>query len=43
MDMILAHRDLPDGRVGEVVPLTYSRARLTVRRDVDTFWLEDQW
>ena len=30
--MILASRVLPDGRIAEVFPLTYGRARLGVRR-----------
>jgi hypothetical protein len=41
--MIFAEKLLPDHRLAEVVPLTYGRARLTVRADRETLWLDDQW
>ena len=41
--MVLAARTLPDGRFGEVIPLLFNRARLTVRRDPNTPWLDGQW
>jgi hypothetical protein len=37
----LARRELPDGRLLFVVPLTFGRARLTVGRGEDTY--DDGW
>jgi hypothetical protein len=34
---VLAQRDLPDGRILSVQPLTYGRARLCVGRDTLTY------
>ena len=34
---------LADGRVVDVIPLTYGRARLVVSRDAQVNWYEDGW
>ena len=34
---------LPAGRVVDVVPLTYGRARLVVSRNAQASWYEDGW
>ena len=39
----LASRALPDGRVLDVIPLTFGRARLGISRDLDTQAFTDQW
>lgn len=39
----LAWRVLPDGRVLDVIPLTFNRARLCVSRNAFVQWFEDCW
>ena len=39
----LASGLLPDGRIVDVVPLTYGRARLVVSRDARVNWYDDGW
>lgn len=41
--MILAEKRLADGRLAEIIPLTYGRARLTVRTEWGTLWHDDEW
>lgn len=41
-DGIIAERNLPDGRILHVVPLTYGRARLCVG-PADSMCYEDGW
>lgn len=37
-------KTLPDGRIAEVVPLTYGRARITVSRPEDYgLFVADSW
>lgn len=37
----LKEKTLPDGRIVAIIPLTYSRARITIGRDESTY--EDGW
>jgi hypothetical protein len=39
---VLYHRDLPDGRAIEVLPLTFGRARLSIG-PADSGFYDDQW
>lgn len=39
----LASGLLPDGRIVDVIPLLYGRARLVVSRDARVNWYEDGW
>ncbi len=39
-DLILFSRQLDDGRVVEVVPLTFNRGRIIVG---DGAWVDDNW
>jgi hypothetical protein len=39
----LATRPLPDGRVLDLLPLTFGRARVTVSRDAREVVYEDGW
>jgi hypothetical protein len=34
---------LPDGRIGTVIPLTFGRARLCVQRRPEDCWYDDGW
>jgi hypothetical protein len=36
-------RELPDGRVADVIALTFGRARLIVSRNRDTLLYDDGW
>lgn len=42
MNHYLAERDLPDGRRGWVIPLTFGRARIVVGPADSTFY-DDGW
>ena len=36
-------RILPDGRVLDVFPLTFGRARLSISENIEVEWSQDQW
>lgn len=40
---IYAYKTLPDGRIVEVYPLTFGRARLGIRRSETEMWYLDEW
>jgi hypothetical protein len=42
MPDILAEKPLPDGRMAQVYPLTFGRARLGVGQP-DQQWYDDEW
>lgn len=42
MSDILAEKPLSDGRVAQVLPLTFGRARLCVG-EVGLLWYDDAW
>lgn len=43
MDSVLFSRTMPDGRIADVIPLTYGRARLCVGREPERFGYDDVW
>lgn len=42
-DYLIPRRALDDGRVVDVVPLTFGRARVTVSPSLDSGWYDDGW
>jgi hypothetical protein len=36
-------RVLPDGRIAEVIPLTFGRARIIILASLESLWVQDSW